>query len=60
MTEYLLDTEAELLYPGTPYKSLAVTEKAKVEKMARDKYLAVLYLMRSGKHQIQLQSENQE
>ena len=56
MMESLLDTETELLYPGMPYESLQVTEKAKVEKTARDKYLAVLYLMRSGKHHIQLQN----
>ena len=54
MTETLLDTETKLLYPGTPYKSLQATEKAKVEKTARDKYLAVLYLMRSGKRHLQI------
>ena len=36
MTETLLDTKAELLYPGTTYMSLQATEKAQVEKMARD------------------------
>ena len=57
MMETLLDTEVELLYPGPTYKSLQATEKARVEKTARDKYLAVLYLMRSGKRHVQLQND---
>ena len=57
MTETLLDTETELLHPGTPYESLTMIEKAKVDKTARDKYLAVLYLMRSGKRHLQLQND---
>ena len=57
MTETLLDTETELLHPGTPYESLIPTEKARVEKTARDKYLAVLYFMRSGKRHVQLQND---
>ena len=32
-------------------------EKVKVEKAARDMYLAVLYLMRSGKRHLQLQND---
>ena len=34
MMETLLDTEAELLYPGTTYKSLLATEKA--QNLARN------------------------
>ena len=42
MTEYLLDMESEILYPGMTYNSLQASEKAKVAKPTRDKYLAML------------------
>ena len=36
---------------------MAVPERLKVEKAAKDKYLAVLFLMRSGKRHLQLQND---
>jgi len=57
VTQHLLDSEAELLYQGQSYSALSDAEKAKVEKAAQDKYLAVLFLMRSGKRHLQLQND---
>ena len=46
----LLDNKTEVLYPGTnSFDDLQPEEQSKVEKSARDKYLAVFYIMRSGK-----------
>ena len=46
------------MFPGTAgFNALQANKKAKVEKVARDKYLAVLYLMRSGKRHLQLQND---
>ena len=41
------------------FNALQAKEKTKVEKAARDKYLAVLYLMWSGKRHQQLQNDIQ-
>jgi hypothetical protein len=58
VTKSLLDTESEVLFLGTlGFKALQANKKVKVEKAARDKYLAVLYLMRSGKRHLQLQND---
>jgi hypothetical protein len=57
VTQHLLDSETELLYQGQSYSALSDVEKAKVEKAAQDKYLAVLFLMRSGKRHLQLQND---
>ena len=57
VTEPVLEMETEILHLGTTYDSLQASEKAKVEKAARDKYLAMLYLMRSGKRHLQLQND---
>jgi hypothetical protein len=57
VTQHLLDSETELLYQGQDYTALTDVEKAKVEKAAQDKYLAVLFLMRSGKRHLQLQND---
>ena len=57
VSESLLEVETELLYSGFKYENLQSSEKAKVEKTARDKYLAVLFLMRSGKRHLQLQND---
>ena len=54
VTQSLLDLETELLYQGQSYSALSDAEKANVEKAAQDKYLAVLFLMRSGKRHLQL------
>jgi hypothetical protein len=55
VTQYLLDTEAVLLYLGQTYDALTPNEQARTQKIARDKYLGVLFLMRSGKRYQQLQ-----
>ena len=58
VTESLLDNKTVIAFPGTSgFNALQANEKAKVEKAARDKYLAVLYLMRSGKRHLQLQND---
>jgi hypothetical protein len=50
VTTSLLDNETEVMYPGTiSFDDLQPDEQTMVEKSNRDKYLAVLYLMRSGK-----------
>ena len=50
MTTSLLDNETDVMYPGPiSFDDLQPDEQTMVEKSARDKYLAVLYLMRSGK-----------
>ena len=41
----------------TDYKSLTLDQRAKVAKTCRDKYLATLYLMRSGKRRTQLKND---
>jgi len=56
VNQYLLDTETVLLYPGQTYDALTSDEKAKTQKVARDKYLGVLFLMRSGKRYQQLKT----
>ena len=55
VNQYLLDAETVLLYPGQTYDALTPEEKARTQKVARDKYLGVLFLMRSGKRYQQLQ-----
>ena len=58
VTKSLLDTESEVLFQGTlGFKALQANKKVEVEKATRDKYLAVLYLMRSGKRNLQLQND---
>ena len=57
VNQYLLDTETVLLYPGQTYDALTSDEKAKTQKVAKDKYLGVLFLMRSGKRYQQLQND---
>ena len=58
VTKSLLDTKTEMAFPGTAgFNALQANEKSKVEKAARDKYLAILYLMRSGKRHLQLQND---
>jgi len=57
VTESLLEVETESLYSGSKFEKLQPSEQAKVEKTARDKYLAVLFLMRSGKRHLQLQND---
>ena len=50
VTMSLLDDETEILYPtAASFDDLQLDKKIKVKKSAREKYLAVLYLMRSGK-----------
>ena len=49
VNQYLLDTETVLLYLGQTYDALTPDEQARTQKIARDKYLGVLFLMRSGK-----------
>jgi hypothetical protein len=49
VTTSLLDNETEVMYLGTiSFDDLQPDEQTMVEKSARDKYLEVLYLMRSG------------
>jgi hypothetical protein len=55
VNQYLLDTETVTLYPGQTYDVLTPDEKARTQKVAKDKYLGVLFLMRSGKRYQQLQ-----
>ena len=55
VTKSLLDIETEMITPG--FNALPTNNKVKVEKAARDKYLAILYLMRSGKRHLQLQND---
>jgi len=57
VTQSLLDSETEVLYTGQSYSALGAPEKLKVDKAAKDKYLAVLFLMRSGKRHLQLQND---
>jgi hypothetical protein len=57
VTQSLLDSETEVLYTGQSYSTLGAPEKLKVDKAAKDKYLAVLFLMRSGKRHLQLQND---
>jgi hypothetical protein len=58
VTESLLDNKTEITFPGTAgFNALQAKKKAKVENAARDNYLAVLYLMRSGKRHLQLQND---
>ena len=58
VTKSLLDNKTEIAFPGTAgFNALQANKKAKVEKAARDKYLAVLYLMRSGKRHLQLKND---
>ena len=46
------------MFPGTAgFNALQANKKAKVEKVARDKYCAVLYLIRSGKRHLQQQND---
>jgi hypothetical protein len=49
VNQHLLDTEVVILYPGQTYDALTPEEKARTQKIARDKYLGTLFLMRSGK-----------
>ena len=60
VNQHLLNTEAVLLYPGQTYDALTPDEKARTQKVARDKYLGVLFLVRSGKcyHQLQFDIKN--
>jgi hypothetical protein len=57
VTQSLLDSETKVLYTGQSHSVLGAPEKLKVEKAAKDKYLAVLFLMRSGKRHLQLQND---
>ena len=58
VTKSLLDNKTEIVFPGTAgFNALQSNKKAKKEKAARDKYFAVLYLMRSGKRHLQLQND---
>ena len=57
VTQSLLNSETEVLFPSQGYSALGDTEKLKVQKAAKDKYLAVLFLMRSGKRHLQLQQK---
>jgi len=60
VSQQLLDSETLILYPGQSYDVLSDVEKARTDKVARDKYLGVLFLMRSGKryHQLQIDIKN--
>lgn len=42
-TQYHLDAETVTLYPGWSYNALADIKKTKVQKVAQDKYLGVLF-----------------
>ena len=57
VTQSLLDSETEVLFPSQGYSVLGDPEKLKVQKTAKDKYLAVLFLMRSGKRHLQIQND---
>ena len=46
-----------MVFLGTAGFNSQANKKANVEKAARDKYLAILYLMRSGKRHLQLQND---
>jgi len=49
VTESLMDNEIEIVFPGTSgFNALQANKKAKVEKAARDKYLAILYKYKGG------------
>jgi hypothetical protein len=61
-TPALLDVEADVMFPSggggtTDFKSLTTDQAVRVSKTCRDKYLATLYLMRSGKHHTQLKND---
>jgi hypothetical protein len=61
-TPALLDVEADVMFSSddggtTSYESLTLDQKATVNKTCRDKYLATLYLMRSGKRHTQLKND---
>jgi hypothetical protein len=57
VTPSLLNSETETLFPSQDYSALGDPNKLKVKKTAKDKYLAVLFLMRSGKRHLQLQND---
>jgi hypothetical protein len=57
VTQSLLDLETETQFPSQVYSVLGDPDRLKVEKNAKDKYLAVLFLMRSGKRHLQLQND---
>ncbi len=57
VTLSLLDLETETLFPSQDYSALGDPDNLKVKKTAKDKYLAVLFLMRSGKRHLQLQND---
>ena len=58
VTKSLLDNKTEIPFPRTAgFNALQANGKAKVEKADRDKYLAVLYLMRIGKRFLQVQND---
>ena len=60
VNQHLLDTETVILYPGQTYDALTPDKKARTQKIARDKYLGTLFLMRSGKryHRLQIDIKN--
>ena len=57
VTPSLLDSKTETQFPSQDYHALGDPDRLKVEKAAKDKYLAVLFLMRSGKRHLQLQND---
>ena len=58
VTKSLLDTKTEVLFQVTlGFDALQADKMVKMEKAARDKYLAILYLKRSGKRHLQLQND---
>jgi predicted RNA-binding protein with PUA domain len=57
VTPSLLNSETETQFPGQDYHALGDPDRLKVKKAAKDKYLEVLFLMRSGKRHLQLQND---
>jgi hypothetical protein len=57
VTPSLLDSETETQFPSQAFSALGDSDRLKVETAAKDKYLAVLFLMRSGKRHLQLQND---
>ena len=57
VTPSLLNLEKETLFPSLDYTALGDPDKLKVKKNVKDKYLAVLFLMRSEKCHLQLQND---
>jgi hypothetical protein len=57
VTQSLLDSETDILFPIQGYSALGDPEKLKVKKTAKDKCLAVCFLVRSGKRHLKLQND---